>query len=139
MAFLGFSPWSNSYHTSDNGVGLITFAWQIVHFKKRTSWSYRRSRWGKKTLIDELDMVELPYLHCVVNETHTPPTRSAAPHTSHIRIPRGTILFAKKLNPKRFKGYRGGKMSWNSYHWLGEKGVPMWKLGNARTRTVNYR
>lgn len=66
---------------------------------------------GKKTLIDELDMVELPYLHCVVNETHTPPTRSAAPHTSHIRIPRGTILFAKKLNPKRFKGYRGGKMS----------------------------
>lgn len=88
---------------------------------------------GKKRLINESDVAQLPYLHCIIKETlrlHPPaplllPRESSADCTvGGFRVPSGTILLVnvwdiqhnsevwedpQKFKPERFQDFEGGK------------------------------
>ncbi|KAJ0756579.1 putative cytochrome P450 [Helianthus annuus] len=86
---------------------------------------------GKVRLVDESDMVDLPYLHCIINESFRlyPTVPLLLPHESSqdciiegYNIPRGTMLLVnqwaihhdpklwtepERFNPERFEGLEG--------------------------------
>ncbi|KAF5808928.1 putative cytochrome P450 [Helianthus annuus] len=86
---------------------------------------------GKVRLVDESDMVDLPYLRCIINESFRlyPTVPLLLPHESSqdciiegYNIPRGTMLLVnqwaihhdpklwtepERFNPERFKGLEG--------------------------------
>lgn len=91
------------------------------------------SKIGFDRLIDEYDLVELPYLHCIINETLRlyPAGPFLIPHESSqecmiggYHIPRGTMLLVNmwaiqndhkiwedptKFKPERFEGIEGAR------------------------------
>ncbi|KAL2510800.1 Cytochrome [Abeliophyllum distichum] len=94
---------------------------------------------GKERLFDESDVVELPYLRCIVNETLRlhPAAPLLSPHLSSdectiggFNVPCGTILLvnawdiqnnpetwqdAEKFKPERWEGFEGGKNRLNLF------------------------